>query len=178
MRLITYLSHHMVKAIRNIGGGVKVFITSRHSEDIAEALNATQTCKECHDSNAEVYWKSTDGASHVVCDQCQSSEILRGETKHITARERKWESMEYRPSESDISSYVMARIDADRELRRFLGPDSGQDSLRKLAISTVREKSEKMLVLFTSRKESAAPRRSLSRLYRIQVYTGANILLR
>ncbi|KAF6807662.1 hypothetical protein CSOJ01_08026 [Colletotrichum sojae] len=139
--------HAMVKAIYNIGGGVKVFITSRHSRDIAEALDATQTCKECHDLNAEVYWKSTDGACHIVCDQCQSSEILRGESKHMTAREREWESMVYRPRESDISSYVMTRIDADRDLRRLIGPDSGQDSLRKLAISTVTEKSEKIFLL-------------------------------
>ncbi|KAF6828204.1 hypothetical protein CPLU01_08683 [Colletotrichum plurivorum] len=80
--------HAIVKAIHSIGRGVKVFITSRHSEDIAEALNATQTCKDCHDSNAEVYWKSAEGASHVVCDQCQSSGISRGESKHPTTRER------------------------------------------------------------------------------------------
>ncbi|KAF6837541.1 hypothetical protein CMUS01_04966 [Colletotrichum musicola] len=121
----------MVKAIHNIGGGVKVFITSRHAEGIAEALNAMQTCEECNDSNAEVCWRSTGGASHVVCDQCQSSGVPRGESKRPTTRERKWESTEYRPRESDISTYVMTRIDAERELRRLIGPDSGQDSLRK-----------------------------------------------
>ncbi|KAI8259523.1 hypothetical protein K4K58_002581 [Colletotrichum sp. SAR11_239] len=50
----------MVKAIHNIGASVKVFITSRHSEDITEAIEATQTCKECHDSNAEMYTKSLE----------------------------------------------------------------------------------------------------------------------
>ncbi|KAH0423433.1 hypothetical protein CcaCcLH18_12166 [Colletotrichum camelliae] len=117
----------VVKAFHNIGAGVKVIITSRHSEDITEALQQTQICKECQTKDAEVYW-----------------------------RELEWEGVWYQPRESDISNYVATRLDSDRELKKLLGPDSGQETLRRSAIDTVTEKSEKIFLLARLHVDSLA----------------------
>ncbi|KAJ0337707.1 hypothetical protein COL154_006212 [Colletotrichum chrysophilum] len=75
----------MVKAIHNIGASVKVFITSRHSEDITEAIEATQTCKECHDSNAEVYWSFLLARLHVdSLVECLTMGALRRALRDLT----------------------------------------------------------------------------------------------
>ncbi|EFQ31580.1 uncharacterized protein GLRG_06869 [Colletotrichum graminicola M1.001] len=115
----------VVKAVHGIGVGAKVIITSRHSEDIIEALQGTQVCKECQTKDAQVYWRCRNCASYVMCENCHSAT----------------------PRESDISDYVTTRLDSDRELRKLLGPDSGQEILRRFTISTVTEKSEKIFLL-------------------------------
>ncbi|KAK2037850.1 ankyrin [Colletotrichum somersetense] len=137
----------VVKAVHDIGAGAKVIITSRHSEDIIEALQRTQVCKECQTKDAQVYWRCINCASYVICENCHSATVSRGESKHQTLRELEWEGMWYQPRESDISNYVTTRLDSDRELRKLLGPDSGQEILRRSTINTVTEKSEKIFLL-------------------------------
>ncbi|KAM0330662.1 hypothetical protein ACHAQA_003613 [Verticillium albo-atrum] len=137
----------MVKAVHDIGASVKVIITSRHSEDIIEAIQSTQICNHCKRKDAEVYWRCTNCHSHVVCDSCQAAPVPQGDSKHQTKRELQWEGMWYQPRESDLCDYITRRMDSDRKLSHLLGPASGQAVLRESAINTVTEKSEKIFLL-------------------------------
>lgn len=134
----------MVKAVHDIGASVKVIITSRHSEDIIEAVQATQTCNNCNETNAEIYWRSLNCPVYVVCDTCHAAPVAQGERKHQTKRELTWRGMWYQPGESDMCDYVTRRMESDRNLSRLLGPASGQEALRESVVNTVTEKSEKM----------------------------------
>ncbi|KAK2004200.1 ankyrin [Colletotrichum falcatum] len=146
----------VVKAVHDIGAGAKVIITSRPSEDITEALQSTQLCKECQTKDAQVYWRSINCASHVICENCHSTAVSRGESKHQTLRELGWKQMPYEPRESDISDYVTTRLDSDQKLRELLGPGSGQEILRRSTINTVTEKSEKIFLLARLNVDSLA----------------------
>ncbi|KAM0278700.1 hypothetical protein ACHAQH_004993 [Verticillium albo-atrum] len=77
----------MVKAIHDIGASVKVIITSRHSEDIIEAINATQICHQCKKEDAEIYWRCSNCHSYVVRETCHAAPVPQGGKKHQRKRE-------------------------------------------------------------------------------------------
>ncbi|KAI6354593.1 hypothetical protein MCOR25_008537 [Pyricularia grisea] len=139
----------MVEALHGIRAGVRIIITSRYLQDILEAFGKTQVCQSCRkeDNEAKAYWRSRDSATYVVCDSCHSARILSGTNEHQTLRELKWAKLKYRPSAKGIRAYVSTRLDSDRRLRNLLGPDSGEEELRALAINTVTSKAENIFLL-------------------------------
>lgn len=134
----------MVKVIHNLGLTVKLIITSRRSEDIIQALKSTQVCQECGNREAEVFWRFCDRQSHVACEKCHISAISKVGSLCQTVRELRWKGLCYQPREIDLRDYITRRMDSDREMMRLVGPDSGREALRRSAIETVVQMSEKL----------------------------------
>lgn len=144
----------MIKVIHDIGATVKVFMTARFSDDILEAVQATQVCIQCEDKHSNVYWRCVHCRSHVVCESCSQREpetcnaasTPQNEKKHETKRELRSRSLEYRPRESDIRDYVTRTLDSNSKLCRLLASKARPENLRQKAIDSVTENSGKMFV--------------------------------
>jgi hypothetical protein len=140
----------MVKVIHDLGATVKIIITSRHSNDIPKAIQATQSCTQCKQEPSEIYWRCINCHSHVVCERCFQNEpgncntasTQQIEKKHQSKREGAWRRLRYQPHEIDIRNYVEGSLGSDTKLGRLI--NNGSASLRQETIDTITANSKNM----------------------------------
>lgn len=108
----------ILRALHAQGPRAKVLITWRFSEDIRKARMERMKCQVCLSDREPQYWCCTMCKHHVLCEDCRAKALDAKELdeKHQGIRQSRWESIAFRPQDSDIRKYVQWRIELDSGL--------------------------------------------------------------